>query len=160
MDPMPKKNEPPPADDESEGTAVSRRVKRGFVWNQIGGMLDYGLYLMFAVLIARTIGVQEFGLYGLIISYASLGLILTGLGMERATHVHIPPLRESGGMVYLMRRFLRVRVGMGVGVGVALFLLAGPAMSLLGQPRVGALLRWTGPYMVHTKLKPLKWGFA
>ena len=108
MDPISQETNGPQAGGERKREAVSRRVKRGFVWSQIGGILDYGFYLVFAVLIARAIGVREFGFYGTIVSYASLGLILTGLGLDRATIVRGAPLAENklGMMKCLMRRFI------------------------------------------------------
>ena len=157
MDPIDQETNGPQASGERKREAVSRRVKRGFVWSQIGGILDYGFYLVFAVLIARAIGVREFGLYGTIVSYASLGLILTGLGLDRATIVHAAPLSENklGMMKCLMRRFVAVRLGAGVFVATVLFVLAGPLMSYLSQPRVGYLLSWMGPYVVSMGLTSL-----
>jgi O-antigen/teichoic acid export membrane protein len=157
MDPTPLETNEPRAGGEGKREAVSRRAKRGFVWSQIGGVLDYGFYLVFAVLVARAIGVQEFGLYGTIISYASLGLILAGLGLERATIVHAAPLAENNPsmMRCLMRRFVAVRLGAGVFVATVLFVLAGPLMSYLSQPRVGYLLGWMGFYIVSMGLTAL-----
>jgi O-antigen/teichoic acid export membrane protein len=150
-------NKTPKGGGEGQPEALSQRTKRGFVWSQIGGMLDYGLYLAFSVLIARAIGVQGFGLYGTVVSYASLGLILTILGMERATHVYAAPLavNEPAKMIYLIRRFLAVRASMGAVVAAVFLVSAGPAMTYLGQPEVGTLLGWMGPYIISMGLTGL-----
>ncbi|HBK81040.1 MAG TPA: hypothetical protein DDZ83_15445 [Nitrospinae bacterium] len=36
-------------------TSLAKKAKRGFVWNQAEGILDYGLFLFFSVVTGRAI---------------------------------------------------------------------------------------------------------
>ncbi len=142
--------------DARESIPVSRRAKRGFFWNQIGGILDYGLFLVFSVLVARALGAREFGLYGTVVSYAAFGLMLISLGMDRAIHVFVPQFEEEKRKaVFLVRRLLRIRLTMGLAVAAALFLISPLLMAATGQVRVGGLLRWMGVYVISMGLSSL-----
>ncbi len=129
---------------------------RGFFWNQIGGILDYGLFLVFSVLIARALGAKEFGLYGTVVSYAAFGLMLISLGMDRAIHVFVPTFEQAERKsVSLVRRFFQIRLTMGLAVAAILFLASPLLMAAMGQPRVGGLLRWMGVYVISIGLSSL-----
>ena len=79
------------------------------------------------------------------------------LGMDRAIHVFVSPLagKDEEKAVYLVRRFLTLRFVLGLAAAAILFLFAAPIMSALGQPRVGGLLKWMGPYVISIGLTNL-----
>ncbi len=142
---------------EEGAISFGQRAKRSFVWSQVGGMLDYGLFLFFSVLVGRAIGVKEFGLYGTVVGYAAFGVVAISLGLERAIHVYVAPMEgeEEKKGVYLVRRLLALRLMTGLAVAALMFGLAHPVMTALGQPRVGYYLRWMGPYVVSVGLTNL-----
>ena len=151
----PSQIESPPRD-AGERVPVSQRAKQGFIWNQIGGILDYGLFLVFSVLVARALGAEEFGFYGTVVSYAAFGLMLISLGMDRAIHVFVPKFEEEKRKaVFLVRRLFRIRLTMGLAVAAGLFLLSPPLLAAMGQPRVGGMLRWMGVYVISMGLSSL-----
>lgn len=104
---------------------------RNTLFSSLGIYVEYFLGMVCAVLIARHLGPQHYGVYGLFIWFAAIGIVMTNSGVTTGVIKFVAELR--GGtqhalirpMLAHMRRVQRWHMAVVLGLGLVLFLLAG-----------------------------------
>ncbi|NYZ16381.1 oligosaccharide flippase family protein [Azospirillum sp. RWY-5-1] len=102
-------------------------LRRGFVSMMCGRVVSAALTLAAMVLIARGLGVAEFGVYTILLSVLALSITYTGLGLDWVTARYVPEYRIHGSsrdMRRLIAGYLAVRL---VTLGLCAGLLLGVA---------------------------------
>jgi len=113
---------------------LRRRVLRGLVWvgaSQVGGQLTRAVA---AVIIARLLTPDEYGLAALALVFASLVLVFSDMALGAALIQ-----RKTLSLVDRDTAFWTTVIG-GLGFSVVGFALAGPVADLYGEPSAAPLL--------------------
>ena len=127
---------------------VLRRIGQGMGWSLIGAVAVRLGALINSVIIARQLGIEDFGRYGIVQS--TLGTIgfFAGLGMGLVTTKHIAELiatdRDRAARILSMALTASVVSGLSVGM---IFLIAAPwiCRSVLGDSNLQHVLRLATP---------------
>jgi EPS I polysaccharide export inner membrane protein EpsE len=132
---------------EGLGPSVWRRLTTGALWNSSGVAIWRGLTLLTFILVARGLGGDGFGEFGLIHTTfsTSVGLASFGLGLTAtrfvAQHQHHDPARTRA-IVNFLRRVAAVG---GLAGGFVLITVAGViATQFFQMPQLAPLLRIAG----------------
>ncbi len=101
------------------------QVGRAILWSQLGRIAEVGLFFLFSLFLARTLGPQSYGIYALGLSVAALCGFLTLLGIGPETLGKFLPevvarSREHGALA-LLQKLLVLRVGAIAGAVVIAF---------------------------------------
>jgi O-antigen/teichoic acid export membrane protein len=125
-----------------------RRIGGGIYWSLIGTVGIRFASLVNSVIIARQLGIEDFGRYGIVQS--TLGTIgfFAGLGMGLVTTKYIAELittdRDRASRIFSLTFIASAVSGLG---GAIMFFIAAPwiSRSMLGDPSLEHLLRLTTP---------------
>jgi O-antigen/teichoic acid export membrane protein len=110
-----------------------------------GRLFVWGARFVLAVLLARLLGADQYGLYSIALTVATLGSAFSVIGLDSALVRYIAIYRRRGERPGVLGT---LRVGLGLPMlaslvpAVALLVLAGPfAREVIGDPRLEPLLR-------------------
>jgi len=110
-----------------------------------GSFFEFATRFLIAILLARTLGAQDYGLYVLAISAASLFAGISLLGLDDAMVRYVAILagrRDHPGVSGTLQIGLGVSTAAGLLMGAVLLLAAQPiAEGLFHEPRLESLLR-------------------
>lgn len=125
-------------------SAITRRIARGSAWLIAGMMLSRALTLLSVTLVARILGITQFGEFGIIQSTVGMFQVFAGFGLGITATKHVAEFRDAdpsraGSTIVLSNRFAAVT---GIIASLALAALA-PwlATHMLAAPSLGHLLR-------------------
>ncbi|HBY94827.1 MAG TPA: hypothetical protein DEP84_12860, partial [Chloroflexi bacterium] len=107
----------------AESGSLARRFSRGFAWNYLSRVVEFGLRFLFVSYVAAQFGPASFGIYSFATSTAALATLLAALGDEQALNNFTPVLRDDPRALRWLLRRLLLRRSVLTGV-VALVLLA------------------------------------
>ncbi len=96
--------------------SFSQKAIQGFVWNHLGKLAEIGLTYAVSIVVARTTGAQEYGVYVTTMSMASVALIVGAAGIDDALNKFVSQLivaREETRLRFLVRRLLVTRFALG-----------------------------------------------
>jgi O-antigen/teichoic acid export membrane protein len=109
-----------------------------------GGLFEFASRFVIALLLARSLGAGDYGLYVLAVSAATLFSGISLLGLDDAMVRYVAILagrRDSAGLRGTIQIGLGISAPVAVVVGAALYLCAGPiAEGLFDEPRLTQLL--------------------
>jgi len=118
---------------------LGAKIAAGVVWGQIGMSLRSLISFLAYILISRSLGAHDFGLYSAIVSLIAILLYFTDMGIYSVFNNYLPQLEnenKSGAVSYLIRRALLAKI--------AIF-----AIVSMGMHRyIGFLADWTGEPVV------------
>ena len=104
---------------------------RNTLFSSLGIYTEYLLGMLTSILIARYMGPHDYGIYGLALWLASLGVMLTNGGTTTAMIKFVAELRGKDDFAlikpvatYLRRRQIHIQIGV-LGIAVLLFVFAG-----------------------------------
>lgn len=104
---------------------------RNTLFSSLGIYVEYFLGMVCAVLIARHLGPRHYGVYGLFIWFAAIGIVVTNSGVTTGVIKFVAELRGGGQatlirpMLAHMRKVQRWHMAVVLGLGTVLFVLAG-----------------------------------
>lgn len=129
--------------------AVLARLASGVFWNTAGAVLARGLGFGFTLLLARLLGKEAFGQYGILQSTVAVLAAFAGFGLGLTVTKYVAELwrgepREAGRILAAATLFSGVA---GLGGGLALLVLAGPLSWMMAG--TGAL---TGSFQLSAPI--------
>jgi O-antigen/teichoic acid export membrane protein len=106
-----------------ESSAIGSRLARGAFWSLVGGVASRGLMLLASILIARILGRDVYGEYGMIRSTSQMFLVFAGFGLGLTATRHVAQYRRidpqrAGRIISLSGVFAFI-----IGFIIALFLV-------------------------------------
>lgn len=135
---------------------------RNTLFSSIGIYVEYFLGMVCAILIARHLGPHEYGIYGLFIWFAAVGIVVTNSGVTTGVIKFVAELRGSRqtslirpAITYL-RKVQRWHMAVVLGIGLLLFVLLGRRYAAdLGTLEFVLLVAAVGmraPYMFNVAI--------
>lgn len=132
---------------------------RNTMFSSIGTYTEYFLGMIAAVMIARHLGPQHYGIYGLYIWFAAIGIVATNSGITTGVIKFVAELRGAdredliAPVLAHLRKVQRWHMILVLGVGGVLFVLAGHRLSTdLSIPEfllLAAAVGMRAPYMFN-----------
>ncbi len=110
--------------------STRNRALRNTLFSSIGIYVEYSLGMLAAIMIARHLGPNEYGIYGLFIWFAAVGVVATNSGITTGVIKFVAELRGSGQehlilpVLGYLRRMQIWHMGVVAALGLLLFLLA------------------------------------
>ena len=104
---------------------------RNTVFSSVGIYTEYALGMLAAIMIARHLGPEFYGVYGLFMWFVSVGMVITNSGITTGVIKFVAELRGSGQdelivpVVRRLRRVQRMHMLAAVGIGVVLYFSMG-----------------------------------
>ena len=132
-----------------EASDIGSRIARGAFWSTGGAVISRGLMLVAAILVARILGLEVYGEYGMIRSTVNMFLVFAGFGLGMTATKHVAECRvsdpERAGRIMAISGLFAVGTGALVAIGLYVF---APwvathtinAPHLVGELRVGAFI--------------------
>lgn len=128
---------------------LSQRFFQGFLWNQGIKILELGLSFASSVILARGLGVNDYGLLISVVTVISLVTFFTSFGFEEILNYYIPKLSVSQGPEganFLLRILVILRALIyGVTLGL-IFIFNKDIATILGFPAISVYLRIASLY--------------
>ncbi|MEP7096053.1 MAG: oligosaccharide flippase family protein [Dokdonella sp.] len=132
---------------------------RNTLFSSLGIYTEYLLGMLTSILIARYMGPHDYGIYGLALWLASLGVMLTNGGTTTAMIKFVAELRGKDDFAlikpvatYLRRRQIHIQIGV-LGIAVLLFVFAGkrvvPELSASTFALLLLAVSLRAPYMLN-----------
>lgn len=93
--------------------SLLERAWKGFIWGQTGRVSEALLGFIYTLIISRTLGPEQYGIYSLFISWLGVILLLSSFGFNESLGKFIPSLIEKNkwdSVVRLYKKFLNYRV--------------------------------------------------
>jgi O-antigen/teichoic acid export membrane protein len=135
------------------------RTLRNTLFSSIGTYTEYFLGMIAAIMIARHLGPRYYGIYGLFIWFAAIGVVATNSGITTGVIKFVAELRGAGRqdqIVPLLAHFRRVQrwhMILVLGIGTILFVAAGyrltADMSYVEFFLLAAAVGMRAPYMFN-----------
>lgn len=132
---------------------------RNTLFSSMGIYTEYFLGMVAAVLIARHLGPQHYGVYGLFIWFAAVGIVITNSGITTGVIKFVAELRGNGQehliapMLAHMRRVQRWHLLVVLGIGLVLFVVAGRRfaadLDVIEFALLAAAVGMRAPYMFN-----------
>ena len=104
---------------------------RNTVFSSVGIYTEYALGMLAAIMIARHLGPEFYGVYGLFMWFVSVGMVITNSGITTGVIKFVAELRGSGQdelivpVIRRLRRVQRMHMLAAVGIGVVLYFSMG-----------------------------------
>lgn len=132
-----------------DASEIGARMARGFFWSISGAVISRGLMLVASILVARMLGREVYGEYGIIRSTMNMFLVFAGFGLGLTATKHVAEFRLTdparAGRVMAISGLFAMGSGALVALGVFIFapLLASHTINapqLAGELRIGAVI--------------------
>jgi O-antigen/teichoic acid export membrane protein len=125
-----------PRIDQEATTSSVRRFAANVTWMLVAQVAGKAASFVFIVIVARNLGVAEFGVFNFAISFVPLFLVVGGFGLESTVIRELARDRERLSELFATGIALRASLGL---VGLALAFIGGP-FFLDGAEEIGVLL--------------------
>jgi O-antigen/teichoic acid export membrane protein len=106
--------------DRIENSPIGYRLAKGVFWSMAGAMISRGLMLVASIVVARMLGIEVYGEYGMIRSTVGMFGIFAGFGLGLTATKHVAEFRDS----------VPQRAGRIIGMAGLFAMLAGGLMAL------------------------------
>ena len=132
-----------------EASEVRSRFARGAFWSLSGAVISRGLMLVASVFVARILGRETYGAYGMVRSTVTMFAVFAGFGLGLTATKHIAELRnddpERAGRILAISGLFATLTGGVIALGVA---CCAPwiathtinAPQLVGELRIAAII--------------------
>jgi O-antigen/teichoic acid export membrane protein len=117
-------------------TSTVRRFAANVTWMLVAQVAGKAASFVFVVIVARSLGVAEFGVFNFAISFVPLFLVFGGFGLESTVIREVARDRERLSELFSTGIALRASLGL---AGLALALVAGP-LFLDGAEEIAVLV--------------------
>lgn len=132
-----------------EASPLGLRMTSGALWSIGGAVISRGLMLIASIFVARMLGREVYGEYGMIRTTVSMFLVFAGFGLGMTATKHVAEYRitdpERAGRIMAISGLFAV--GTGTLVAVGLYIFASwvathtiNATHLVGELRIGAFI--------------------
>ncbi len=118
--------------------SLKKKVISGIIWNGIGFFLNYGLNLIFQIILARLLLPKDFGLIGMISIFISLSMIFIESGFSSALIQKKNPTQLDYSSVFYFNIII------GIALYFILFFTAPYIAYFFLEPKLISILRWFG----------------
>ena len=129
--------------DDHDGHILAAARGTGFL--ALGSFFEFASRFLIALMLARILGADDYGLYVLSVSAAAIFAGLSGLGLDDAMIRYVAILsgrRDQPGVLGTIRVGVGVSTVAGIVMGAVLFVLARPiAESVFSEPRLTHMLQ-------------------
>lgn len=133
--------------DRIEASDIGYRLVRGTFWSIFGAVISRGLMLAASILVARMLGREVYGEYGIIRSTVNMFLIFAGFGLGLTATKHVAEFRDSdparAGRIIAISSMFAMVTGLLAAVGLLIF---APFLAerTLNAPHLAGVLRIGG----------------
>lgn len=130
-------------------TSLANRFFKGFVWNQGVKIIEMVLSFISSVILARLLGVRDYGLLTSIVTAMSLVSFFSAFGFEEILNFYSAKLAVQKGESasgILLRRLVILRTIIYLGIVFFLYNFSPLIASILGFPSVSNYLRLASFY--------------
>jgi O-antigen/teichoic acid export membrane protein len=142
-------------------SSLSMRLVRGAFWSLLGTMISRGLALIAAVFVARLLGAQAYGEFGIIRSTVGLFGVFAGFGLGLTTTKYVAEFRQSDkhkvGRVMALSLLVAFGTG-GLMGGLILVLAPWLAENTLAAPHLSAYLQVGGLLLFFSAMNGVETG--
>jgi O-antigen/teichoic acid export membrane protein len=130
-------------------STLGRRLSAGVFWSIVGTVVSRGLMLVSSVLIARMLGLEVFGEFGMVRSTVTMFVVFAGFGLGLTATKHVAEFRESAperaGDVIVLSWLVAAVTGAVIGIAL---MIGAPwlaeksinAPHLTGVLRIGSII--------------------
>jgi O-antigen/teichoic acid export membrane protein len=133
-----------------------KRTSKGFFWNQISKISDFGLIFLFSVVVARGLGSEQYGIYSIVISVCTAFLLFCSLGFNEAANNFIPKfLEENKKTAYLLKKLIWIRSLITFILSLVLYFCSGVIANVINNPRSSEYLKLAILYVIFESLSTL-----
>lgn len=135
--------------DRVESSHIGSRMARGAFWSIGGAVISRGLMLIASILVARMLGREVYGEFGMIRTTVNMFLVFAGFGLGMTATKHVAECRVSdpdrAGRILAISGLFAVGTGTLVAVGLYVFApwVASHTINaphLVGELRIGAFI--------------------
>lgn len=126
--------------------SFGKKVVSGLLWGQIGMSGRTLICFAISILVARSLGVRDYGVYAALISAVDLLIRFTDMGVQAIFSSYIPRYRsreQFGECSYVVRRVLLLRTALLLATAAAVHLFANPIAAFVGEPAIHGYLTLT-----------------
>ncbi len=132
-----------------EASDIGSRLATGTFWSMTGAVISRGMMLAASILVARILGKEVYGEYGIIRSTVSMFLVFAGFGLGLTATKHVAEFRSSNparaGRIIAISGLFAMVTGLLVVIGLISFadVLAARTLNaphLAGVLRIGAVI--------------------
>lgn len=135
--------------DRVESSPIGSRIAQGAFWSIGGAVISRGLMLLASIIVARMLGREVYGEYGMIRTTVNMFLVFAGFGLGMTATKHVAECRitdpERAGRIMAISELFAIGTGALVAVGLYIF---APwvathtinAPHLAGELRIGAFI--------------------
>jgi O-antigen/teichoic acid export membrane protein len=140
-------------------TSTARAFYDSTIWNFVEKLSLYASGLALSMILTRSLGPSDYGLYASLMSIVALVPVAVSLGFDRILNVEVPKLTVQpegpGRLAYLLRRLMAIRLILSLAVCIAMVLFAGALAAFVHQPGAIGPLRLLAVYAVVVSLGQL-----
>jgi O-antigen/teichoic acid export membrane protein len=133
-----------PPSDPIQGHDVITAAKNGSI-SFVGRLFEYTVRFIFSIVVARTIGAEQFGLYTLGLTVVQILSMFVLLGLQTGMVRFLPPAirqRDEASVWGIIQVGVGLPAVLGIAFAAAMFLLAGPLASQgFHDPRLAPVFR-------------------
>ena len=131
--------------------SLTRRVINGLFWGQIGMSARTILCFLISMIVARSLGAENFGVYAAFISLVDMLVKLSEMGVQSLFSTYIPryqSLGQGGQCSFVLRRILLLRFVLALIIVIVLFCYSETLMDALGIPELDHYLLLIGVWFL------------
>ncbi len=111
--------------DQVDASSIGSRMARGAFWSISGAAMSRGLMLVASVLVARILGIEVYGEYGIIRTTVNMFLVFAGFGLGLTATKYVAECRVSdparAGRVMVIAGLFAAFTGALIAVGLFIF---------------------------------------
>lgn len=132
-----------------ESSKIGSRMARGALWSLGGAVISRGLMLFASIFVARILGREIYGEFGMVRTTVNMFLVFAGFGLGMTATKHVAEYRitdpDRAGRIMAISGLFAVGTGVLVAVGLYIFApwVATHTISaphLVGELRIGAFI--------------------
>jgi len=138
-----------------EASPIGYRLAKGAFWSLAGSLISRGLAMVASVLVARALGAEAYGEFGIIRSTVGMFGTLAGFGLGTTATKYIAELRDAdpdrAGRVLALSRMVALITG---GLMAAALALLAPwlAANTLAAPHLAGMIRVSGILLLFSAI--------
>jgi O-antigen/teichoic acid export membrane protein len=133
-----KETQPVSPDDarETDKTNQARRIGGSLVWSQIGRALDNGIGFVFAVVVVRLLGPQDYAVYAVAWGIIGVATLVASLGYSETLTRYLPTFAFSGAKTAatFVRRLIAERTLIGLLIALVVWVGVEPIAAWTHTP--------------------------
>ena len=143
-----------------EASPLGYRLARGTFWGLTGGMISRLLTVLASIIVARVLGKQGFGEFGIIQSTVAMFAVFAGFGMGMTSTKYVAEFRQrdprkAGRIIGLSEA---IAWSLGIVIAITIFSTATRLARALGAPQLSDVLRVGSLLLLFTAINGAQMG--